>query len=156
MRPYGYRANLLTSPEFDTIIYIDVLEHIEDHAQELKDAAAHLRPGGRIIALSPAHQALSTPFDAAIGHLRSDDRVALLELTPPTRRVQKSFYLDSCGLLLSAGDKLFLRNSMPTKQQLLFWDRYVIPISRLSDYALFRLVGKSIVAIWQLPAEGRQ
>src|SRR5450432_2619938 len=60
--------------QFDTIVYIDVLEHIEDDRGELKLAAAHLRPGGRMIVLSPAHQWLFAPFDAAIGHFRRYNR----------------------------------------------------------------------------------
>ena len=60
----------LAGQQFDTIIYIDVLEHIENDRQELNQAASHLRPGGRIIVLSPAHQRLFSEFDSAIGHFR--------------------------------------------------------------------------------------
>lgn len=51
----------LAALAFDTIIYIDVLEHIEDDREELNRAASHLRPGGHLIILSPAHQKLFTP-----------------------------------------------------------------------------------------------
>ena len=57
-------------PQFDTLIYIDVLEHIENDREELVNAAKLLRTGGRIIVLSPAHQWLFTLFDATIGHFR--------------------------------------------------------------------------------------
>ena len=53
---------------FDTIIYIDVLEHIEKDAEEMEKAAAILNAGGYIIVLSPAFQFLFNPFDKAIGH----------------------------------------------------------------------------------------
>ena len=39
-------------------------------------AAAHLKPGGALIVLSPAHPFLYTPFDAAIGHYRQSRSVA--------------------------------------------------------------------------------
>jgi hypothetical protein len=55
---------------FDAILYIDVLEHIDDNRGELRRAALHLERGGRIIVLSPAHPFLYTAFDAAIGHFR--------------------------------------------------------------------------------------
>ena len=54
--------------KFDTIIYIDVLEHIEDDRKELENAASRLRTGGRIIVLSPAYQWLFSTFDTGIGH----------------------------------------------------------------------------------------
>ena len=52
---------------FDAVLYIDVLEHIEDDKSELACAIRLIRPGGRLIVLAPAHQALYSPFDKAIG-----------------------------------------------------------------------------------------
>jgi 2-polyprenyl-3-methyl-5-hydroxy-6-metoxy-1,4-benzoquinol methylase len=55
---------------FDTVIYMDVLEHIPDHAEELARAANSVGRGGHVIVLAPAHQWLYTPFDEAVGHYR--------------------------------------------------------------------------------------
>lgn len=138
----------LEASQFDTIIYIDVLEHIENDREELEAAATLLRAGGRLIVLSPAHQRLFTPFDAAIGHFRRYNRRMLQNISPASLRLEQVWYLDSAGLLLSAANLLFLRQSMPTKAQLAFWDRCVVPVSRVLDIFLLGLVGKSIVAIW--------
>lgn len=137
--------------QFDTIIYIDVLEHIEDDRGELKLAAAHLRPGGRTIVLSPAHQWLFTPFDAAIGHFRRYDRSMLRSISPPELRIEKLMYLDSAGMLASAANRLLLRQSMPTERQLQLWDRRIIPVSRVLDALLRHSLGKSIVGVWRKP-----
>jgi SAM-dependent methyltransferase len=59
---------------FDTIIYIDVLEHIEADAAEMARAADLLRSGGKLIVLAPAHNYLFSPFDKAIGHYRRYDK----------------------------------------------------------------------------------
>jgi SAM-dependent methyltransferase len=134
---------------FDTILYIDVLEHIEHDRQEMEDAARLLRPGGRVIVLAPAHQWLFTPFDAAIGHYRRYDRAMLRSISPPSLHLEKIWYLDSAGLLLSGANRLFLRQSMPTKAQLHVWDSCVIPVSRVLDFCLLGSVGKSIIAIWR-------
>ena len=58
------------SERFDTILYIDVLEHINDDTAELIAARRHLEPGGHLIVLAPAHQMLFSAFDTAIGHYR--------------------------------------------------------------------------------------
>lgn len=134
---------------FDTIVYIDVLEHIADDRDELRCAAARLRPGGRIVVLAPAHQMLFSPFDAAVGHFRRYDRLLLRSISPPELKIERLFYLDSAGFLLSTMNKLLLRQSMPTKEQLRFWDTCVIPISRICDRCLFHTVGKSIVGVWR-------
>jgi 2-polyprenyl-3-methyl-5-hydroxy-6-metoxy-1,4-benzoquinol methylase len=48
----------LKDQQFDTIVYIDVLEHKEDDREELERATLHLRSKGHLIVLSPAHQSL--------------------------------------------------------------------------------------------------
>lgn len=144
----GTLANI-SADQFDTIIYIDVLEHIENDREELASAVKHLRKGGRIIVLSPAHQRLFTPFDTAIGHFRRYNRRMLREISPPETKLEQLWYLDSAGLLLSSANLLLLRQSMPTKAQLAFWDRCVIPVSRVLDPCLCGNVGKSIVGIWR-------
>lgn len=145
----GTLQNLPTTEKFDTIIYIDVLEHIENDREELENAAACLRAGGRIVVLSPAHNQLFTPFDAAIGHFRRYNRSMLRSITPPGVRIEKLMYLDCAGLLLSAANRFVLHQSMPTKEQLRFWDRRLIAVSRILDKCLMNSVGKTIVAVWR-------
>jgi SAM-dependent methyltransferase len=145
----GTIETLDPAAKFDTIIYIDVLEHIENDGKELEMAASRLRPGGRVIVLSPAHQRLFTPFDAAIGHFRRYNRPMLRSITPPSLHLEQLIYLDSAGLLLSAANLLFLRQSMPTKSQLRVRDQWVIPVSRVLDRCLFNSMGKSIIGIWR-------
>jgi SAM-dependent methyltransferase len=134
---------------FDTIIYIDVLEHIEHDAAELKNAAAHLKPGGHVIVLSPAHQRLFSPFDAAIGHFRRYNKAMLLAVGPPNLQLERMRYLDCAGMLLSAANMLLLKQSMPTKKQLSIWDRWVVPVSRVLDKPLGYGIGKTIIGVWK-------
>ena len=138
----------LAGQQFDTIIYVDVLEHIDNDREEVHSATSHLRPGGHLIVLAPAHQQLFSPFDAAIGHYRRYNRAMLRALSPSALRIERMRYLDSVGLILSAGNLLFLRQSMPTRGQLRFWDRWIVPISRLFDRLLLYSVGKTIIAVW--------
>ena len=138
---------------FDTILYIDVLEHIEDDAAELTQAAKRLRRGGRVIVLSPAHQWLFTPFDSSIGHFRRYNRSSLRRASPLELRLEALFYLDACGIAASAANQLFLRQSMPTKTQIGTWDKWIVPVSRVVDPILSYSVGKSIVGVWRKPSK---
>lgn len=145
----GTLADLETNDLYDTIIYIDVVEHIENDKAELQAASQHLKLGGRIILLSPAHQWLFTPFDKSIGHFRRYTRTSLSEIRPKDCIEEKIMYLDSAGMLLSLGNKLLLQQSMPTVKQIIFWDHWIIPISQVLDKILFFRLGKSVAGIWQ-------
>lgn len=134
---------------FDCILYIDVLEHIEDDRAELEQVACHLAPFGRLIVLSPAHPFLYSPFDKAIGHYRRYVRASLAALIPPGCKEIKSIYLDSIGLLSSLANRLLLRQSVPTQAQILFWDRRLVPLSKRIDSLMGFRIGRSILSIWE-------
>jgi len=123
----GTLSTLDDDKMYDAILYIDVLEHIEFDRQEVINAYHHLAPGGVIIILSPAHDFLYSLFDKSIGRYRR------------------------YSLLASLGNKLIMKSSMPTKNQILFWDRVLVPVSKVLDRIFRFKVGKSILAIWQKP-----
>ncbi len=145
----GTLSDLPADARFDSILYIDVLEHIADDRAELARAARHLAPGGRLVVLSPAYPFLYSPFDRAIGHYRRYTRASLGALTPPGCRQTRLFYLDSVGLLTSLANRLFLRQSLPTQAQILFWDRRLVPLSRRLDPLLGFRAGRSVIGIWE-------
>lgn len=135
---------------FDAILYIDVLEHIEDDAAEVRRAAEHLKPGGRLLVLGPAHPKLYSQFDSAIGHYRRYTRGSLRALGEKviSLDLERLWYLDSCGLLASSANRVLLRQSLPTLRQILFWDRLLVPCSRVLDPVLLHRCGKSVIAVW--------
>jgi len=144
----GNTETITHRAEFDTILYIDVLEHITDDKAELQRASRLLRRAGNLIVLSPAYSWLYTPFDRAIGHLRRYRKKTLQASAPPDCRLEKMIYLDSAGLLASSGNRLLLKQSMPTLRQILFWDHYLVPGSRVLDRLVLHGFGKSILGIW--------
>lgn len=135
-------------PCFDCILYIDVLEHIEDDHMQIESASRLVRPGGHIVILSPAHQWLFSKFDESIGHLRRYDKSHLKSMMPNGWLEKKLAYLDSMGVFLSLGNVLALRQAMPTQAQILTWDRVCIPVSRFVDRFLLGTIGKSVLAVW--------
>jgi SAM-dependent methyltransferase len=135
--------------QFDTILYIDVLEHLEHDQQEVAGAGTRLKAGGHLIVLAPAFQALYSDFDRALGHYRRYTAAALNALTPEGLEVRRVRYLDAVGASLSAANRLLLRKAQPTLGNIRFWDRYIIPVSRIVDLALGRVVGRSVLCVWQ-------
>ena len=148
-------AGMDADEKFDAIIYIDVLEHIEHHAEETAAAARHLKDGGHLVVLSPAHQFLYTPFDKAIGHYRRYNKKSLSAVIPGELEKVKLVYLDSIGAFASIANKVALRQSMPTLKQILLWDKKIVPVSTFIDPLIGYLAGKTIIGIWRKTPSGK-
>ena len=145
----GTTADLDPSSRFDTILYIDVLEHIEDDRAEIGRAAELLAPRGTLIVLSPAFQQLFSDFDRSVGHFRRYTRASLAEVMPPSLRQVRLRYLDSVGFLASLSNRALLRQALPTRRQIALWDRVMIPASRVLDPLLARGFGRSVLAVYE-------
>jgi hypothetical protein len=147
------RCNLLSELPSDVqanaIFYIDVLEHIENDTEEIAIAAAHLMAGGRLIVLSPAFSWLYSPFDKSLGHHRRYSKKDVKRLTAPGLDLERVFFLDSLGMLLSMANRVILRYTSPTRGQIRLWDRNIIPISKHMDRIFSTIGGRSIVIVWK-------
>ena len=146
---HGTTEMLGPEERFDTVLYIDVLEHIEDDQTEVARVGQHLTPGGHLVVLAPAHQALYTPFDAAIGHFRRYSTARLLTVGAEGMRVCRARYLDSVGLLAVLGNRLLLRSAQPNRRQIGLWDRLMVRLSRALDPLFGYRLGKSVLVVWQ-------
>jgi SAM-dependent methyltransferase len=135
---------------YDSVLYVDVLEHIDDDRAELARAAERLRPGGHLIIVAPAHQGLFSPFDHAVGHFRRYDRRMLRERPPSGAELMRLRYLDSVGIAASLGNRLVTRASNPSTGQIAVWDRWMVPVSRVLDPVFAFALGKTVLAVWRL------
>lgn len=149
----GTINNIPIEMKFGTILYVDVLEHIEKDEIELLNAYGRLRDGGNLIVIAPAHSFLMSPFDNAIGHFRRYTKKGLNEIVPANMQLLFLGYLDSCGMIASLINKIFLRNELPSKAQIFFWDRVMVRISRVVDRILFFNIGKSVLGVWRKNGE---
>lgn len=66
--------------KFDSIVCMNVLEHIEKDTQALKNLINLLKPHGYLILIVPSHQALYGSIDKAIDHFRRYEKNKLVKL----------------------------------------------------------------------------
>jgi SAM-dependent methyltransferase len=145
----GMLSDLAANEQFDSILYMDVLEHIEADVAELALAAQHLRPNGTLLVLAPAYPWLYCEFDVAIGHFRRYTIDSLRAVFPQGMCELKSMYLDAFGVLASTGNLLFLHSANASESQMRFWDRVLVPISRFADGVIGHSFGRSVLGIWR-------
>lgn len=144
---HGTVDDLGVEERFDSIIYVDVLEHIEDDQGELARASGLVAPGGSLIVMAPAQQCLYSAFDRRIGHYRRYDRQRLKKICPPGFFFERLEYLDSIGTLALLANRLLLKQTTPKLWQVALWDGIMVPLSRCVDPLLCHGFGKSILAV---------
>lgn len=149
---HGTLADLPAARRFNTILYIDVLEHIRDEAEELKLVAERLSVGGHLLVVAPAHPWLFSAFDRAVGHYRRYSKADFVSFRVEGLDRVTAFYLDSVGMAASLANRWFVRRPVPDAGGIRLWDRVVIPLSRVFDLLTFHCMGKSLVGVWRRSA----
>jgi SAM-dependent methyltransferase len=85
---------------FDFALSQNVLEHIEDDHGAMAAMARALRPGGRLMALVPAHPRLYGSLDRAYGHVRRYTPERLRSLAGDAGlHVERLTYFNALGIL---------------------------------------------------------
>ena len=76
--------NFSSEKDFDVIVAMDVLEHIENDKTAARKLASLLRPDGELIVTVPAHSWLFGFHDKALGHFRRYGKKSLRDLISNT------------------------------------------------------------------------
>jgi glycosyltransferase involved in cell wall biosynthesis/precorrin-6B methylase 2 len=108
----------LRAERFDTVLCVDVLEHIERDDDALATFASLLAPGGRIVLQVPAMPGLYGELDRAVGHQRRYQREALVAgLERHGFEVEMARYVSLPGMLgWYINSRLLRRRSVPRLQ----------------------------------------
>ena len=135
----------------DSIVYINVLEHIDDHADELVRAHRVLRPGGALCVFVPALSWLSSSFDESVGHHRRYGRAELMRLARDAGfEIVATRWFDMLGILTWLVAFRILRMDM-TEGPVVAYDRIAVPVARTLDRLVGPPVGKSLLLIARRP-----
>ena len=133
---------------FDTVVCLNVLEHIEDDLFALEQMRQVLAPGGRLALLVPAHRLLYGEFDRAVGHFRRYERS---EITALLRRSgfavhELKFFSLLAMLPWFINGRIFKRDYLPVGQANLA--NRLVPLLKL-EKLIGPPCGLSLIAIAQ-------
>ena len=131
---------------FDTIICLNVLEHIDDDISALHAIRRLLAPSGRLVLLVPALPALYGTIDRALGHHRRYKRGGLAELLAATGfKPAHIEYFNIAGIPGWWFAGRILRRELIPGGSLKLYDA-LVPLFRLERFIPWR-VGQSLIAI---------
>jgi protein-L-isoaspartate O-methyltransferase len=132
---------------YDSIVLLDVLEHIEFDNDFVKSLWRRLKPGGRLILKVPAMPALYSPMDEAIGHWRRYSKKTLLTALQVANL--EPLYVGNFNAFAVPGwflnGRMLKRRHPPAEQIALF--NKIVPIIRHLDRAARQICGISLIGV---------
>jgi SAM-dependent methyltransferase len=135
----------------DTVVALNVLEHVEDDGTAIQNVYRLLVPGGRLVVLAPAYPQLYCDFDRLLGHhrrYRKEELVKAVNHVGFSVRVCRSFnFLGAWGWFLSG--KVFRRKVLP-RQQLRVYDM-MVPVLRRVERWIGPPFGLSLFLVAEKP-----
>jgi SAM-dependent methyltransferase len=131
---------------FDTVVVLDVLEHIADDVGFLRRLSSALRPGGNLVIKVPAGRWLYSPMDEAIGHHRRYTPRALTEAYTRAGfgRPQVKWF-NAAGVLGWWLNGRVLKRETPPATQVGLFER-LLPAIRAADRLNPLPIGLSLIA----------
>ena len=132
----------------DTIIMVNVLEHIEDDGSALEALHRVLKPDGHLLLFVPALQSLYSELDRKHGHFRRYHLAPLAyKLNTHGFKIQDKRYFDLAGvfpwwLINTLGKKTDFNQAMAT-----LYDRFFIPVTKFIERFIVPPLGKNILII---------
>ena len=131
---------------FDTIIALNVIEHIKDDNLAIRNCKKLLRQQGNLIMLVPAYQWLYNKFDTNLGHFRRYNRTTIKNLVNAELRIISIYNFNAVaipGWFISG--RVLGKETIPSGQVKLV--ERIVPVMKMADRLLRNSVGLSVIAI---------
>jgi len=136
----------------DSCVCLNVLEHIPDDTRALQAMASVLVPGGVIVLLVPAFQALYGPIDRNLSHCRRYSRKSLVKLAQVTGlRIETLHYVNAIGFFGWWINAKILRREEQSAAQIAIFDRYIVPWLPRAEAIAPPPFGQSLFAVLRKP-----
>jgi ubiquinone/menaquinone biosynthesis C-methylase UbiE len=136
----------------DSVVCLNVLEHIRDDRRALEHMHRVLQPGGHAVFLLPAFESLYGPIDRNLGHFRRYSKSGWRKLAGECGfQVKVSRYINSVGFVGWWLNAKILKKTKQSESQIAFFDDVVVPVmSRLESWVP-PPVGQSIFTVLEKP-----
>lgn len=149
---FGLPDDIPLDDPVDTVVAMNVLEHIEKDVDALRSLAAVTKPGGRIVIWVPGYMQLYGDFDRKVGHVT--------RYTPKTLRAS----MEAAGLQVEVMKPINMLGGIAwwlavriggasdsggrlTK----IYDRTVVPVTRFIEKLITPPFGQTVIGVARVP-----
>lgn len=154
VRPvHGYLDASLPASSAESVVAVNVMEHIEDDAAFVAAARAALAPGGHLCLFVPAGPALFGTLDEAFDHFRRYTRPGLdALLRGGGLDVVRLTYMNLPGTAAWWLSGKVLRRRTVSARDARLYDRWVVPWVRAIERRWSPPFGQSLLAVARKPS----
>jgi len=132
----------------DTVVCLNVLEHVRDDRLALKHMHHVLARGGRAIFLLPAFESLYGPIDSNLGHFRRYSKASWRKMAEEVGfRVTHLRYFNFLGFFGWWTNAHILRRQAQSAPQIDLFDRLAVPVQSRVERWIEPPVGQSIFTV---------
>lgn len=132
--------------QYDAIFLLNVLEHLEEDNTAIKNCNFLLKPGGKLLILTPAYSFLYSALDKALGHYRRYTSSGLKLLLQNNRLIiKKSFYFNALGIVAWLYGKVLKLETIPSTEMNLY--NKMVPLAKFIDRIMFHKTGLSAIIV---------
>jgi 2-polyprenyl-3-methyl-5-hydroxy-6-metoxy-1,4-benzoquinol methylase len=138
----------IRSEQPDSILYVNVMEHIAADEEELLAIHNTLESGGRVFIFVPALKWLYSAFDKRIGHFRRYTKSELVQKCERTGfQILKSHYVDFTGILPWWVKFRLLGSDALSPSNVRYYDNLAVPVIRIAERLIVPPIGKNLLLI---------
>jgi SAM-dependent methyltransferase len=140
----------------DTVVSLNVLEHLAADGLALANMGRLVRPGGRVVVFVPAIEALYGSLDRLAGHHRRYDRALLAKrFADAGLRPRAIRYFNAIGALgWFVNGRVFPQTRLDSPSangQARLYDRFVVGIARAIEHRIAPPFGQSVIGVGERP-----
>ena len=133
---------------FYSVLFVNVLEHIEDDASELSIVHEALNPNGHLLIFVPALPGSAGEPDRQVGHFRRYVKKDLVELTQRSGFfVVKARYFDIAGIIPWYINVLLHKKVIGGRGGSILYKRLVVPEMRIIERFMPPPIGKNVLMV---------
>ncbi|TCC53044.1 class I SAM-dependent methyltransferase [Kribbella capetownensis] len=151
-RQLALGGELSVGKPVDSIVAINVLEHIEDDAAALKSLSRLVIPGGTIVLWVPGYQQLYGEFDRRVGHFRRYTPAALRDAFERAGlRVELAKPVNLLGGIAWWAAVRRGGSTKPNPRLVSIYDRFVVPVTRAVESVVPVPFGQTVLGVARVP-----
>jgi len=134
--------------KYNTVVSLNVLEHIDDDLKVLKEMSKCLDTDGKIILYLPSSQIIWSELDELVNHKRRYSRKLIKKLAANANlQINQIISVDFIGWAVILLSKLLPIKMDFSKNKIVFYDKFIFKYFKYLDLIFKNVIGKNLLII---------